>query len=110
MQRLPLVADEESPADRPHPDALLVLTGGALDSTQHREMLPAQPGSILLDRACTRCTNNDVCHFERWRILSLVQFARALHVVGTGQFEFVERRARGFQMPRGEMKVKWRWL
>ena len=39
----------------------------ALDSPQHAEMLPAQPGSILLDKAFTRRTN-DIGHLERWRI------------------------------------------
>jgi len=46
----------------------------AFDSPQHAEMLPTQPGSIFLDKACARRTN-DIGHLERWTDSSLVQLA-----------------------------------
>ena len=39
----------------------------ALDSPQHTKMLPGQSGSVLLDKAFARCSN-DVGHLERWRV------------------------------------------
>ena len=39
----------------------------ALDGAQHAEMLPGQSGSILLDEAFARCSN-DVGHLEGWRV------------------------------------------
>jgi len=39
----------------------------ALDGAQHAEMLPSQPGSILLDKVFARCSN-DVGHLEGWRV------------------------------------------
>ena len=42
-------------------------TAATLDGSQHTEMLPAQPGSILLDEAFARHTD-DIGHLERWLI------------------------------------------
>ena len=39
----------------------------ALDSPQHAKMLPAQSGSIPLNKAFARCAN-DVGHLEGWRV------------------------------------------
>jgi hypothetical protein len=39
-------------------------SAAALDGSQHTEMLPAQPGSILLDEALARHTD-DIGHLER---------------------------------------------
>src|SRR5689334_22807719 len=38
-----------------------------LDGPQHAKMLPGQSGSILLDKAPARCSN-DVGHLEGWRV------------------------------------------
>jgi hypothetical protein len=76
----------------------------ALDGSQHTEMLPAQPGSILLYEAFARHTD-DIGHLERWLIHLLCSLRERLTCSGAGQFEFVERRACGFQMALGEMKV-----
>jgi hypothetical protein len=39
-------------------------SAATLDSSQHTEMLPTQPGSIFLDKACARRTN-DIGHLEK---------------------------------------------
>src|SRR5690242_12067493 len=39
----------------------------ALDGPQHTKMLPGQSGSVLLDEAVARCSN-DVGHLEGWRV------------------------------------------
>ena len=39
----------------------------ALDRPQHTKMPPGQSGSVLLDKASARCSN-DVGHLEGWRV------------------------------------------
>ena len=39
----------------------------SLDGAQHTKMLPGQSGSILLNEAFARCTN-DIGHLEGWRV------------------------------------------
>ena len=39
----------------------------ALDGSQHTEMLPGQSGSVLLNEAFARCSN-DIGHLEGWRV------------------------------------------
>jgi hypothetical protein len=41
-------------------------TTAALDRPQHTDMLPAQPRSILLDKAFA-CRTKDIGHLEGWR-------------------------------------------
>ena len=42
-------------------------SAATLDGPQHAEMLPAQPGSILLDEAFA-CRTDDIGHLEGWLI------------------------------------------
>src|ERR1700751_323297 len=53
-----------------------------LDGSQHANMLPVQSGSVLLDKASARCSN-DVGHLEGWRVHLLCSLRERFTCVGS---------------------------